>query len=52
MNQRHSRKLKMFALLDQSVTALLPGEASSVGLTVIGNTLRFTIGIPRGDEGT
>jgi hypothetical protein len=33
------------------VTTLLPGEAASVGLTVIGNTLHFTFGIPRGDVG-
>ncbi|MEQ1750714.1 MAG: hypothetical protein ABL974_14900 [Prosthecobacter sp.] len=34
------------------VTTLLPGEAASVGLSVIGNTLHFTFGIPRGDIGT
>ncbi|MEQ1749954.1 MAG: hypothetical protein ABL974_11055 [Prosthecobacter sp.] len=34
------------------VTTLLPGEAASVGLTVTGNTLHFTFGIPRGDAGT
>ena len=33
------------------VTTLLPGEAASVGLSVIGNTLHFTFGIPRGDVG-
>jgi hypothetical protein len=33
------------------VTTLLPGEAASVGLSVIGSTLHFTFGIPRGDEG-
>jgi hypothetical protein len=33
------------------VTTLLPGEAASVGLTVTGNTLHFTFGIPRGQEG-
>ena len=34
------------------VTTLLPGETASVGLSVIGNTLHFTFGIPRGDAGT
>ncbi len=33
------------------VTTLLPGEAASAGLTVTGDTLHFTFGIPRGDEG-
>ncbi len=36
----------------EGVTTLLPGEAASVGLTVIGNTLHFSFGIPRGDAGT
>ncbi|MEQ1751638.1 MAG: hypothetical protein ABL974_19615 [Prosthecobacter sp.] len=34
------------------VTTLLPGETASVGLTVVGSTLHFTFGIPRGDIGT
>jgi hypothetical protein len=33
------------------VTTLLPGETASVGLSVIGGTLHFSFGIPRGDEG-
>ena len=34
-----------------SVTTLLPGETATVGLTVIGNTLHFTFGLPQGQEG-
>ncbi len=34
-----------------SVTTLLPGESATVGLTVSGDTLHFSFGIPRGDEG-
>jgi hypothetical protein len=33
------------------VATLLPGEAATVELNVIGNTLHLTFGIPRGDEG-
>ncbi len=33
------------------VSTVNPGDPASVGLTVIGNTLHFTFGIPRGQEG-
>jgi hypothetical protein len=33
------------------VGTLLPSEPATVGLSVISNTLHFTFGIPRGDEG-
>lgn len=33
------------------VSTVNPGDPASVGLTVIGNTLHFTYGIPRGQEG-